>query len=309
MTRFIHDEFSKDFIEALLEPYGAVKAPKRVATEVKQIDILFTPKVLQNPKLKVLGLLGKFAQFPAIFEPFRNPAPEDDICDCIIKVLEVKNALKRKAKPKKTTRKTKAKPKKTVLEETAIPKLWVLTPTVSDEILSKFKADPDTSWAPGIYFPPEAFRTGIVVIHQLLETPDTLWLRMLGRDTVQTNAIDEFIALADDNPFKQATLECLYNFKQNLELNKTEDAETELIMRLAPLYQQDRELAKQEGRAEGRAEGEQRLVLRLLNRRFGEVDASLVERVRLLSTEQLEALAEALLDFSTLADLEVWLNQ
>jgi hypothetical protein len=47
MTRFIHDEFSKDFIEALLEPYVAVKAPKRVATEVKQIDILFTPKVLQ----------------------------------------------------------------------------------------------------------------------------------------------------------------------------------------------------------------------------------------------------------------------
>jgi predicted transposase YdaD len=80
-------------------------------------------------------------------------------------------------------------------------------------------------------------------------------------------------------------------------------------MRLAPLYQQDRELAKQEGRAEGRAEGEQRLVLRQLNRCFGEIDASIIERVYLLSTEQLEALGEALLDFSALTDLEAWLNQ
>ncbi len=76
-------------------------------------------------------------------------------------------------------------------------------------------------------------------------------------------------------------------------------------MRLAPLYQQDRELAKQEGRVEG----EQRLILRQLNRRFGEIDALIVERVRLLSIEQLEALAEALLDFSALADLEAWLSQ
>jgi Domain of unknown function (DUF4351) len=191
--------------------------------------------------------------------------------------------------------------------------LFLLTPTASDEILSKFKADPDPNWAPGVYLGAEALQTGIVVIHQLLETPDTLWLRMLGRDSVQVKAIDEFIALSDDNPFKQATLECLYNFKQNLEFNKTEDTETELIMRLAPLYQQDRELAKQEGRVEGEQIGEQRegqrLVLRQLNRRFGEIDVSIIERVRLLSTERLEALAEALLDFSTLADLEAWLNQ
>lgn len=46
-----------------------------------------------------------------------------------------------------------------------------------------------------------------------------------------------------------------------------------------------------------------------LNRRFGDIYTSIIERVRLLSTEQLEALGEALLDFSTIADLEAWLNQ
>ncbi|RUS97010.1 hypothetical protein DSM106972_085600 [Dulcicalothrix desertica PCC 7102] len=299
MTRFIHDQFSKDFIESLLAPFGSIKAPSRVAAEVKMIDILFTPRVLQNPELAPLGLLGKFAEFPAIIEPFRNPVQEDDISDCIIRVLEVQKALQREAKRNKT-----------VLSETAIPKQWILTPTISDDILSKCKADPDANWMSGVYLTADILRTAIVAIHELPSRSETLWLRMLGRDTTQKNAIDEFISLSDNNSFKQATLECLYNFKQNLEFYKPEDTEeTELLMRLAPLYQQDRELAKQEGRAEGRVEEGQRLVLRQLNRRFGEIDASIIERVSLLSTEQLEALGEALLDFSALSDLEAWLNQ
>ena len=49
--------------------------------------------------------------------------------------------------------------------------------------------------------------------------------------------------------------------------------------------------------------------MRLLNHRIGEIELSLIERVRGLSVEQLEALGEALLDFSAVADLEAWLNQ
>ncbi len=80
-------------------------------------------------------------------------------------------------------------------------------------------------------------------------------------------------------------------------------------MRLEPLYQEDRERAKQEGKKEGKEEGQQDLIIRQLNRRFGEIDASLIEQVRELSVEQLEGLGEALLDFSVVADLEAWLNQ
>jgi len=76
-------------------------------------------------------------------------------------------------------------------------------------------------------------------------------------------------------------------------------------MRLEPLYQRNREQAKEEGRQEGK----QDLILRLLNRRIGEIDASLIERIKGLSIEQLENLGEALLDFSSVADLETWLNQ
>ena len=78
-------------------------------------------------------------------------------------------------------------------------------------------------------------------------------------------------------------------------------------MRLAPLYQQDRELAKQEGLQEG-LENEQRLIIRLLNRRIGEIDSLLVQKVQQLSVEKLEELGEALLDFTSITDLETWLK-
>jgi predicted transposase YdaD len=63
----------------------------------------------------------------------------------------------------------------------------------------------------------------------------------------------------------------------------------------------------------GEQRGEQRealsLAFRLLNRKLGGIDESFGERVRSLSTEQLEALAEALLDFSTTENLANWLQE
>jgi predicted transposase YdaD len=58
-----------------------------------------------------------------------------------------------------------------------------------------------------------------------------------------------------------------------------------------------------------RREVEIALITRQLTRRLGEVDPSLSDRIRRLSTLALEALGIALLDFSEVADLVVWLQQ
>jgi hypothetical protein len=81
-------------------------------------------------------LLGIFAEYPAIFEPFRNAATADEICDCVLKSLEVKAGLRREAKGNKTK-----------LPEEKIPKLWVLTPTASAAVLSSFNAEGATKQA------------------------------------------------------------------------------------------------------------------------------------------------------------------
>ena len=65
---------------------------------------------------------------------------------------------------------------------------------------------------------------------------------------------------------------------------------------------------KAEGEAKGKAEGEATVVLRLLQRRCGPISAATTARIQALPLEKLEALAEALLDFSGPADLTTWLK-
>ncbi len=295
MTRFIHDKFAKDYLEEILKDYGEVKASEKVSGEIKEIDVLFTPAPQKRANLEILGLLGRLAENPAIIEPYRNPASSDEICDCILKLLEIKALLRREAKTNKIK-----------LQESEIPKLWILTPTISETRLSSFGTVQKPDWLSGVHFLADALRTAIVAIHQLPQTPETLWLRLLGRGSVQSQAITELQALPLDHPYQKATLELVYNLRENLRINQELEADDrELIMRLEPLYQRNREQAKEEGRQEG----EKKLIIRLLNRRLGEIDGLLIERIAGLSIEQLENLGEALLDFSTVADLEAWLTQ
>jgi hypothetical protein len=65
----------------------------------------------------------------------------------------------------------------------------------------------------------------------------------------------------------------------------------------------------QKGRQEGRQEEGRSLVLRLLNRRIGNLPESVIQQVNTLSIESLEALGEALLDFSSMDDLEQWFTE
>jgi hypothetical protein len=62
------------------------------------------------------------------------------------------------------------------------------------------------------------------------------------------------------------------------------------------------------GYERGEQEGEQRLILRLLQRRVGELSPELQERIQSLSLNQLETLGEALLDFTGMEDLLKWLQ-
>ena len=65
----------------------------------------------------------------------------------------------------------------------------------------------------------------------------------------------------------------------------------------------------QEWIEEGRQEGEATVTFRLLNRRCGPLSDATTARIKALPLEQLEALADALLDFNSPADLAAWLAE
>ncbi|WP_414579250.1 hypothetical protein [Anabaena sp. CCY 9402-a] len=287
MTRFIHDQFAKDYLEQLFTPYGEVQASRRVAGEVREIDVYFIPKSQPNTIPETFGLLSQFTTTSALFEPFRNAASITEICDCLLKLLEVRGDLQRQANRNNTR-----------IIEPDLPKLWILTPTASAQLLEGFCANPKADYLPGVYFLAQHLRTAIVAIHQLPIIPETLWLRIIGRGNVQKRAIDELEALNPDNVFRKAALELLYNLRQNLQLTQNQEEEDrELVMRLAPLYQQDREQAFKEGEETGLQtgiqtgiqQGERLVVENLLKVRFGEIDNELqaiIESLLALTPEE-----------------------
>ncbi len=63
------------------------------------------------------------------------------------------------------------------------------------------------------------------------------------------------------------------------------------------------------GKREGRREGEAAILVKMLSLRFGKMDAGTESRISDLSAIKLENLAEALFAFSSVTDLQTWLEQ
>ncbi|MCL1475287.1 hypothetical protein [Argonema antarcticum] len=253
MTRFPHDQFAKDYLKELLTPLGQVQTSRNIAGEVREIDVWFTPSSTLTSEAQALGLLGIFATTPSIFEPFRNAVTSSQVRSCISKLFDVHADIERQAKRENTR-----------LNESELPKLWIFTPTASPLLLDEFRAINDReSWLPGVYFLGEGLKTAIVAIHQLPRTPETLWLRILGKGKVQKQAINELTALPEDNPLRINALELLYSLRVTLEANQNLDSEDrELIMELSPLYLERLDAAVQSGVEQGIEQGIQQGIQR-----------------------------------------------
>lgn len=101
-----------------------------------------------------------------------------------------------------------------------------------------------------------------------------------------------------------------YKF-ENLTRSETE-AMLGITFEETRLYRDIREEAREKGREEGREEGLEQatvnLVNRLLTKRFGELSPEIRAQISELPLPVLENLSEALLDFTSIADLQSWLD-
>jgi hypothetical protein len=293
MTRFIHDRFAKEYLAEMLSPIGTVNIGRDVTSEVREIDVYFTPTTVTLEYVETLGVLGKMATGTAIFEPFRNPVRVSEVCSCLSKLLDIRGELERQARRQNTR-----------WEEAESPKLWIFTPTASRVLLDGFNVTSDNeNWIKGIYFLGKYLQTAIVVIHSLPEIPQTLWLRILGRGKVQQRAIAQLSTLAWDDPIRINALELLYRLQSNLVADSEQELDPEergLIMAIAPLFQEQLQLAKQQGIEQGR-EQQQRLILdNFLRERFGELTPEIAEFISPISTISVGEFTRLLMEISML---------
>jgi predicted transposase/invertase (TIGR01784 family) len=134
--------------------------------------------------------------------------------------------------------------------------LWILSPTASVAILESFGAKLSSDWSEGLYFFPASYRTAIIAINQLPVTPETLWLRLLGRGKTQDRAVRELLELPQGDFFRQTILELLISWRVSMEINNTVEAEDrEVFMTLSQTYLEWKEATKREGLEQGLEQG------------------------------------------------------
>jgi len=102
------------------------------------------------------------------------------------------------------------------------------------------------------------------------------------------------------------------NFKEQVEfeeeLSKVEGSKKEAVMELTTSWKREGIIEGiREGKREGIKEGEIKLLLTMLTRRYGPLTEAEESGVQGLSEEQLERLAEAILDFQSREEFTTWL--
>jgi hypothetical protein len=315
MSPYQDDDFSKAYTTALYQTKGTVNLNVRVKSDENlEVDLLFVSN-LDSPAWQTedLGLFDKLMQVhPTIFvEHYSGYLKPQHIIRCVTRSDLYTSGEEKDCK--KQDRVFTAEQK---------PFTWILSTGCSQTILRSFGGVPDPELGAGIYRLGEGWKIGIVVIRELAQTPETLWLRGLGKDKILTQAFANISELPPTRRERNDILEvCIKHFKYLSEksaasLTPEEEDFMKTMQDIDTLYKSELSRARLEGEIAGEQRGEQRgeikgqqeLVLRQLNRRLGSVPIDVATRVKALNLGQLEALGEALLDFTQLGDLIVWLD-
>jgi hypothetical protein len=259
MIRQKHDQFSKQFLGDLLEPDGQVYLNYEIQGVSRYADVYFKPTTVHQN----LGLLTQMTTKACLLEPFRKQPSKVEIRQCMLKLFALHGELIRQA--------NKRIPKES-LPENALPRLWIITTSASDNLLNFFDARL-SQWGDGVYFFNQGLRSAIVVVDRLPTTPETLWLRILGKGNTQQQAIDEMMAFPKKNALRSNVLELLSIWHINIKTqNRLTTDDKELLMNLSPAYLQWREETLQQGVKEGVKQAQRVFVKSWLKSRFGKID-------------------------------------
>ena len=137
-----------------------------------------------------------------------------------------------------------------------------------------------------------------------LQRPGLLPYAVLSQTPNRSGVLREVVRAIDSlpQPEQQANLAAATGILAGLVLDKP------LIRRLLRREVMRESVIYQEWREEAQQDEARSLVLRQLKRRLGLLSGEVESCINTLALTQLEDLAEALLDFSTVADLEGWLD-
>jgi predicted transposase/invertase (TIGR01784 family) len=150
-----------------------------------------------------------------------------------------------------------------------------------------------------------------IYLDELAETEDSsVGIRLMLLTTLSQQQLVEtaktIIAQTQDSPDARAIMGMVSTIVV-YKFNNLSRAEVEAMLGIELQQTRVYQEAREEGREEGRQAEGTAVVLKQLQRKLGELPNEIQAQIMALSIEQLELLAEELLDFSKLENLTAWL--
>lgn len=231
------DSYSKEYLKEFLTSTGTVSSGLEVRDETRQVDVFYLPDPGKESDREQLGLLGRMSAQPTLFEPYSKRPGVNEVRSCILKLMVVLLDAVRTANRERQPTPAEAK----------LPMLWILSPFASPKLMESFGGKPKASWPEGVYFWVDGLRTGFVAIDRLPETPETLWVRLLGRGRTLEVAISEVLVLPPRDPRRDKAVQLLASWKTNIEgIEELEAEDRQLLMTLSPAFVEWEQRTRQE---------------------------------------------------------------
>jgi hypothetical protein len=259
------DHAGKEILRNALESGGTVVTQLAVpAPDAQAIDTWFEPAPGREAELRRIGLLGRMAHGPTMFEPFHDNPDLEETRACIRKQLTQDHGRCLEAKKQK-------------LPRPPFPHLWSLSPGRPEAVLRSYDFTPAPDFPPGFYERREADAFGLLVLRELPRTRETLLLRLMGAGAVLKEALAELARLPTDAWERQVAIPPLIAARLQIPQDTIDPEDREIAMSLMDVYNEWKheveQHARQQGIEAGRAQGielaRQQALIELYEARFG----------------------------------------
>ena len=118
-----------------------------------------------------------------------------------------------------------------------------------------------------------------------------------ARTTLLTGSFETYLKLNEE---EEKQLEA--------EIGKIDTKEAEKMMEITTSWERKgRVKGRAEGKVEGKVEGQANILVRQLKKKFGNIPVEVEDRVRNLSVEKQQELAEAIFDLKSIEDIKAFL--
>jgi hypothetical protein len=167
----------------------------------------------------------------------------------------------------------------------------------------------------GVYRLPQIWRMGIVIIEQLVDSPDTIWLKMLGDKESAKIAFQSIKQLSPDRREKNDIISacvkyCVY--LRDISIDNLTPEEKDFMRTMAEIdawYEAEMDKAELKGKLEGKLEGKIESASTIIRGKFGVsfLTPQIVSQLQKLSANQLDDFMLGMLNWQQPVEMEEWL--